>query len=663
MRKLTFALAIGLLMTAGGFAVPRPAAAASSAKVVIVVGQVQSVTSQYRSDAAAIATEFRRFTSNVTTIYSNGNSGPAVATWAAVSAAAKGANVLVYLGHGSGYPNPYVGYLQPNFDNGMGLDGSTAGRTYYSGENYMAQLQLAPNALVMLNHLCYASGDNEWGRGKPSLSVAQTRIEGYASGFLRGGAGAVLAEGINNLTYYIDALFGSSRTIDAMWKSAPSFNNHVSSWSNTRNPLAVAQMDPDLDHPASDGDPYYRSLVAMPGLTTAQVISGAAAPFVAQSGSYYPITPTRVVDTRMGAVGPTGTITARGTTNYQIAGLNGIPSNAIGITANVTVTGQQANGWLYIAPTIDTAPTSSTINVKVGDNRANGVTVGLSPRGTVAVWYGASAAKTTNFIIDVTGYFLTGTGGAGYVAFGPQRILDTRVLGSAVTKLVSGQHQTFKVAGVAGLPSSGIVAVAGNLTIVKPTYKGYVTLGPDKTDTPASSTINFPTGDVRANNVIVPLNADGTLSVVYVAPAGRTVDVVLDISGYFTATGGSLYHTMVPVRVMDSRIPTPSTLTKYASRAAQKLPVTGGAVPSGAVAIDGNLTVTEQTSSGFAAVGPVIDANSNFSNLNFPTGDNRANGVTVPLAGDGSLQLIYVSGTTASAHLILDVCGYYMGPA
>ncbi len=660
MRKLTFALAVGLLFTAGAIAAPRPAAAATfQTKVVIVVGQVQSVTASYRSDADQIASEFLKFTSNVTKVYSPG------ATWSAVSAAAKGANVLVYLGHGSGYPNPYVSYFQPNYDNGMGLDGSIAGRTYYSGENYMAQLQLAPNALVILNHLCYASGDNEWGLGAPTLSTARTRVEGYASGFLRGGAGAVLAEGTNSLTYYVDTLFGANRTIDSMWKSAPSSNSNYSTWSNSRNPRTIPQIDPDLPgHTAPDGDPYYRSLVGMPGLTTAQVISGQAAPFVAQSGSYYPIAPTRVIDTRMGAVGPTGTITSRGATNYQIAGLGGVPTNAIGITANVTVTGQSANGWLYIGPTINAQPASSTINVKVGDNRANGVTVGLSPRGTVAVWYGASAGRTTNFIIDVTGYFLSGTAGAGYVRFGPQRVLDSRIAGSAVTRLASGHHQTFKIAGVAGLPSSGIVAVAGNLTIVKPSAGGYVTLGPNPTDTPNSSTINFPRGDIRANNVIVPINANGTLSVVYVAPAGSTVNVVLDISGYFTASGGYLYHSMQPARIMDSRVPLPANFTKFISKTAQKLPVMGsGGVPSGAVAIVGNMTVTAQTYGGWAAIGPVVDATTNFSNLNFPVGDTRANGVTVPLASDGSVKVIYVGGTGTSAQLILDVCGYYLGAA
>ena len=187
MRKLIPALAIGLFVAAGGFGVgvKSAAAAAPQPKVVVVVGAVGSLTSTYKSYGDQAAATFAKYTTNVVKVYSPN------ATWAAVQAAAQGASVIVYIGHGSGYPNPYVSYLQPNGDNGMGLN-ATAGagnsNLKYYGENYMAQLGLAPNAVVLLSHLCYASGDSEWGAGKPTLSVAETRVDGYASGFLRGNA-------------------------------------------------------------------------------------------------------------------------------------------------------------------------------------------------------------------------------------------------------------------------------------------------------------------------------------------------------------------------------------------------------------------------------------------------------------------------------------------
>ena len=662
MRKLTLGLAIGLLVACTGIVVsPESVVAASfQTKVVIVVGQTQSATARYRSDADRAAEVFAKYTTNIVKVYSPH------ATWAAVKAAAKGANIVVYLGHGSGYPDPYLPYLQPNGDNGMGLDGPTANKSYYYGENYMAQLGLAPNALVILNHLCYASGNSEGGAGKQSVATAHTRIDGYGSGFIRGGARAVIAEGINDISYYIDTVFTGHTTVDAMWKSAPMFHDHVVSWASTRNPGYTSQSDPDLDRPAGDGDVYYRSMVSIPSTKTDSVVSGHTAPFVSKSGSYYPLTPKRVVDTRSGHEGPVGSITAGGGYNYQIAGVGGVPAKAIAITANVTVTGQSASGWMYLGPTAETAPASSTITFKRGDNRANGVTVALSPLGTVGVWYGAGAGNVMNLIIDVTGYFLAGTAGAGYVQFGPHRVLDTRSGDGNIGlsgQFVNGQHRKIQVAGVAGLPKSGIVAVAGNLTIVRPSVKGYVTLGPTPTDKPSSSTINFPARDIRANNVIVPVNADGTVSAVYIASGGATVDLVLDISGYFTATGGYLYNTLQPTRILDSRSDK-GVVGPFAANKARTLQVSGHAgVPAGARAITANLTVTGQTYGGFAAVGPSIDSSTNYSNLNFPVGDARANGVTVPLAGKGSLQLIYVAPAGRTAEMILDISGYYLGSA
>ena len=75
--------------------------------------------------------------------------------------------------------------------------------------------------------------------------------------------------------------------------------------------------------------------------------------------------------------------------------------------------------------------------------------------------------------------------------------------------------------------------------------------------------------------------------------------------------------------------------------------------------------MTLQSAGGLAALGPKPSINSatQFSNLNFPIRDDRANGATVPLASDGSLDLIYVAPAGRAAQLILDVTGYYMGPA
>ena len=694
MRKLTLALAVGLLVAGTGMAAsPRGVAASAPAyvtKVVIVVGQTQGITASYINNANTYATDFQTAAAtagrsvSITTIYSPN------APWSAVHAAAKGANILVYLGHGNGYPNPYVSYEQPLKDNGMGLNnvaGTSSSTTYYYGEAYMAQLQLAPNAIVILNHLCYASGNSESGYANPTLAVAKTRVDGYGSGFIRGGAAAVIAEGTRDIGYFINALFNGHETVDAMWKGDPTFNSHVISYASSRSAGYTSELDPNVANPPpaavaarsttarwSPSRPRTRmpSSVARPRRSSARAGPSTRSPRwyawsirgPPLSGRWADLPPVAGTRSRSRA---SRCRWARPSRPFR--------SNAIAITANLTITNQTAAGWLYLGPTVNSAPVSSTINFPKGDNRANGVTVALSPQGTVGAWYGAAGGATIDLIIDVTGYFLAGTSGDGYVAYGPQRVMDTRPnsgIPGPSGVFPAGQPRSIPIAGVAGLPANGIVAVAGNLTVVGPTAAGYVTLGPDPTNKPPTSTINFPKGDTRANNVVVPLNADGSLSAVYMTTTpGATVHLVLDISGYFVAGDGALLNTMQPVRMLDSR-PTRKGITNvgltgpFYSNTPKTLQITGtGVVPTGAVAITANLTVTGQSAAGFAALGPTINASTNFSNLNFPVGDNRANGATVPLlTPGGSIQLIYVAaGSGRTAQLILDVTGYYMPPA
>ena len=108
------------------------------------------------------------------------------------------------------------------------------------------------------------------------------------------------------------------------------------------------------------------------------------------------------------AWGLTGPFAANTPRVFQVAGKPGIPTNAIAVTGNVTVTNQTAGGYLSVTPTAVVNPLSSTINFPVGDNRANNVTIPLSADGKLAAVYKAPGGRTTQLIFDVTGYFLAG---------------------------------------------------------------------------------------------------------------------------------------------------------------------------------------------------------------------------------------------------------------
>ena len=239
----------------------------SPAKVVIVVGATHGTTATYRKYADAAYAEAIRHTSNVVKVYSPN------ATWSKVKSAAVGASVLIYFGHGNGWPSPYT--YDPNYTTkdgfGLNYDSNRDGKlsdyeNRYYGEPYVKTLDLAPNAIVLLHHLCYASGNSEPGHANPTMTVARQRISNYAAGFLQSRAQAVLADGHRGPVDYLRALFTTDQTIEALWRTAPSANGHVSAFTSTRTSSVRALMDPEG---SSSG--FYRSLVTDPTLTTTMV--------------------------------------------------------------------------------------------------------------------------------------------------------------------------------------------------------------------------------------------------------------------------------------------------------------------------------------------------------------------------------------------------------
>jgi hypothetical protein len=76
--------------------------------------------------------------------------------------------------------------------------------------------------------------------------------------------------------------------------------------------------------------------------------------------------------------------------------------------------------------------------------------------------------------------------------------------------------------------------------------------------------------------------------------------------------------------------------------------------------VTGNLTVTAQTGPGYLYLGPAAMNDPTSSTLNFPAGDDRANGVTVALGAGDTLSVTFVAPAPGpTVHVIFDVTGYF----
>ena len=258
-----------------------PVAAASPAvpKVVIIVGPVGATTDRYRSEARAAADVARKYTPDVAEIYSPN------ATWPAVKKALKGASLVIYMGHGNGFPSRYRDSLYPPTQNGFGLNpqaGTNDNTTHqYFGESRVASVDLAPDAVVLLNHLCYASGLSEPGLAEGTLDQAKQRVDNFAAGFIKAGASAVIAEAYTSPSRYVAAILGSHRTIQSIWNTSPTANGNTFAYASERSPGYVAEMDP-----VNVTSGFERSMVLKQGLASSDVQAGARGTRLGTTGGF-----------------------------------------------------------------------------------------------------------------------------------------------------------------------------------------------------------------------------------------------------------------------------------------------------------------------------------------------------------------------------------------
>jgi hypothetical protein len=388
----------------------------------------------------------------------------------------------------------------------------------------------------------------------------------------------------------------------------------------------------------------------------------AAGAATATGGQYVPITPVRIADTRTGSTFPNAGQTMAAGGSVTVA----LPSSVAGASAvalNVTATNTTGSGFFTVYPAGGTLPLASSLNYAPGANVPNFVIVPVGANNSITIYNGppggdGSTGGAADAVVDLQGSFNTvanTSGGAGHFnPLTPARITDTRA-GSGQTNagstLTPGGTLTVQATGEGGVPATGVSAVEVNVTEAANTAGGFLTVFPQGNTAPTVSNLNFVSGQIVANRVIVPVNpANGQFSIFN--HAGNT-DVVVDVDGYFTdSTGasgaGSLFNPAPVARVIDTRSGSP-----IGPNGNLNVPITG--IPAGASAAVLNVTEASNTAGGFLTVSPTTPAPL-ASDVNFVPGVIVANGDIAALAPDGSLNVYNHDGNT---NVVLDVAGYF----
>ena len=373
-------------------------------------------------------------------------------------------------------------------------------------------------------------------------------------------------------------------------------------------------------------------------------------------GTLFSIAPARMLDTRtgQGTTGP-GRVPVATTLAVDPRPVAGVPGDGVtAIVMNLTVTEPAAPGFVTAWPCGSTRPTASNLNFAAGQTIANLVVVdvtGRSATGSVCLY--SSAA--TNLIADVTGYFVDDQEprpiGGGIVSLdSPQRTLDTRT-GNAPSSARTVRR--LQIGGRFDIPTSGVTAVALNVTAVNALVPGYLTVFPCGTTPPNASNVNYPVGVATPNAAIVGLSSSGELCIF----TETDVDVLIDVTGYFSVALHANYQPSSPLRLVDTRSPNPFDARPTAHQKLEPTTVIPQKILFASAIAIVNVTATNVETDGWLAIFPCDRPVPSTSTLNFVAGQTVAN--TTLVRTNGSAEICVYS--TGRVDLVVDLQGTTSG--
>lgn len=322
--------------------------------------------------------------------------------------------------------------------------------------------------------------------------------------------------------------------------------------------------------------------------------------------------------------------------------------SATSAVLNVTVTGASARGFLVAYPTGTTRPGTSNVNFGPNETQANEVVVALPRDRRVTLHVDSASAHV---IADLVGAFTLAPDAGRVVTTTPSRAFDSR---DTATPRRRGEV----VVDLAGRLPAGSTDVVLNVTVTRPSARGFITVFPTGATRPGTSNVNFEAGQTQANEVVTRVGTGRNAGRVSLFVDSADAALIVDVVGAVTSsTGAGAVFTALstPVRALDTR---DDRGARRSGEVQVRMPT---AVPADALGVIVNVTATNGTRAGFVTVFPTGAGNPGTSNVNFPTGRTQANEVVSALGSDLSVTLSVRGANAPAAHLIVDVVGYLTG--
>jgi hypothetical protein len=237
----------------------------------------------------------------------------------------------------------------------------------------------------------------------------------------------------------------------------------------------------------------------------------------AGGAGYHPVAPARLLDSR-----PRGALRPGTTAELQVTGRAGVPTTGVtAVVLDLTALAARGGGHLIVHPAGAARPGTSNLNHPARATTSNLVVVPVGRGGRVSVW---SSGGSPYVLADVVGWF--GTTGARFRPLLPARVADSRPR----TPVQPGTAVRIPVLGRGGVPTTGVTAVALNVTATNASGAGHLTVFPTGATRPATSNLNYVRGGVVPHLVWVPVGRDGSVSA---WSSGGRPYVVADVVGWY----------------------------------------------------------------------------------------------------------------------------------
>lgn len=249
-------------------------------------------------------------------------------------------------------------------------------------------------------------------------------------------------------------------------------------------------------------------VVSMRSVQPANVVVDESARFGPAGYGFFPLGPTRALDTRGGSP------LAAGEVRRVSLSPVGVPSSAVAAQLGLAAIPRGAPGFVSVVPCGQGA-TTSAVNFDAS-NVASSSTLAPASGGAVCI----TSSTAVDLVVDVAGYF--DGGGAALTLASPVRLLDTRD-GEGGWKGLPAANQVLRLelSRMANWPGSA--AVAYNLTGVGASSPGFARVW-DCTGAPTHSSLNATPGAAVGTFGVV--RSGGSLCVMTTTPQHLVMDLV-----------------------------------------------------------------------------------------------------------------------------------------